>query len=71
MELTIIKVVKHRYYIIRGCNIQQFTAHATDIDFARKTLTCEDVYHHYGKGKVSFNLDYDKLIIAVGTKVII
>lgn len=51
---------------IEGVHYHQ--AKATAIDFEGKAVSCLDVYRHYESGDLSFDLPYDKLVIAVGTK---
>ncbi len=44
-------------------------ARATGIDFGSRVVKCRDVYTHYETGSnLVFELPYDKLVIAVGTK---
>ena len=58
---------------ISGVHYHQ--ANAKKIDFENQEISCIDVYSHYHKGKpltekreIHFEVPYDKLIIAVGTK---
>merc|ERR1712038_427467 len=55
---------------IKGINYCQ--AFATGIDFKKKEIACADVYEHYENNvklpRSKFNLSYDKLVSAVGTK---
>ena len=58
---------------ITGLHYHQ--AQANNIDFERQSISCTDVYSHYQKGKpvtdkreINFEVPYDKLVIAVGTK---
>ena len=58
---------------ISGMHYHQ--AQAKTIDFKAQEIFCNDVYGHYQPGKpvtdkkvISFNVPYDKLVIAVGTK---
>ena len=52
--------------------IQYIQAFATDIDFKSKGVKCTDVYEHYEnnvkQARNVFELPYDKLVLAVGTK---
>ena len=45
-------------------------AHTTAIDFDNRVLKCRDVYTHHESGHedLYFDLRYDKLAVAVGTK---
>ena len=58
---------------ITGVHYHQ--ANAKKINFETQEISCTDVYSHYQKGKpltdkreINFNVPYDKLVIAVGTK---
>ena len=51
---------------IEGAHYHQ--AKATSINLKEKTVSCLDVYRHYESGDLSFDLPYDKLVIAVGAK---
>jgi len=55
---------------IKGVKYVQ--AFATDIDFKNKEISCIDLYEHYEDDiklpKNEFKLNYDKLVLAVGTK---
>ena len=58
---------------ITGLHYHQ--AQANKIDFEGQSISCTDVYSHYQEGKpltdkreINFDVTYDKLIIAVGTK---
>jgi len=56
-------------------DIHYHQAQANKIDFKNQIVSCSDVYSHYQKGKpltnlktINFEVPYDKLIIACGTK---
>ncbi len=51
---------------ISGVDYHQ--ARATSIDLSSRVVHCTDVYQHAGGGFLSFQLPYDKLVVAVGTK---
>jgi len=51
---------------VKGIHYHQ--AHAQSIDLVNKSVTCKCNYDHHETGDVVFDLNYDKLIIAVGTK---
>lgn len=51
---------------VKGIHYHQ--AHAQSIDLMKKSVSCKCNYDHHESGDVVFDLNYDKLIIAVGTK---
>ena len=55
--------------------VKYVQAFATGVDFKNKQISCIDLYEHYADfeddvklPRNEFKLDYDKLVLAVGTK---
>jgi NADH dehydrogenase FAD-containing subunit len=66
-DFIIIRCVEEPVRAVGGIHYHQ--ANATSIDFAKKIVNCRDVYTHYETGtNLCFDLPYDKLAVAVGTK---